>query len=789
MTTPLRKPITPQFRPRSSGGLVALLAALGAACAGSSLRAADASWNSDANGNWATNTNPPWSTGLAPGGTVGTTDIATLGAALTAARTIAVDTGRTIGGITFDDTNNSTFGYILSGGSLSLTSGGTIQTTGSTGAHTDTISTGITIAGDASTYTFGANSTLNTRLLSIGGTVDGASTTTATILNLNGANTGLNTISGIIGGATSATKNLSINKSGAGTWVLSGANTYTGTTTVSGGTLQLSSNGANADRLGAAPVSVAAGAGNIVLSNGGKISLLPTTSNAFTINANRGMTLNSGGGILELANAAASDAVYLGVISGAGSLTLSNTTASRLFTVANADSTYSGGTTIANGSRIGLVAGVSSTGPGGAVTKGPLGTGTITWNTASFRTGSGSLTTTIGNALVLQGNMTRFAGGTGARDVVFSGPVTITGGSRSITNSETTASSSLIFSGTIGDGGNEYGLTIDSSSANSVQFSGNNTFTGGVTINSGILLLGSAGALNSTAGSQNAVTFGAASTGRLSLNGNSVTISNLASNATAGTPIVQNASGTAATLTVGNSVNLSGTFAGVIQNGTGAGALSLTKAGNGTLTLSGSNSYTGATTVSAGTLLVSGSLNGTSSVAVGTGATLASGPGGGISTAASGNVSVSGFLAPGGSTAGAGAGTLTLSLGAGGKLDFGMGSTLSFGLGTASDLIAFNAAGDWLSGDGNAVLSLDTTLSGFSYANTYTIFQNVTTTGYDFASVTGYDTTNYLANVAQVGNDYVLSFAAVPEPGVAALFFGGVGIVIFFRRRHASASV
>ncbi|MFA6119718.1 MAG: autotransporter-associated beta strand repeat-containing protein, partial [Sideroxydans sp.] len=60
----------------------------------------------------------------------------------------------------------------------------------------------------------------------------------------------------------------------------------------------------------------------------------------------------------------------------------------------------------------------------------------------------------------------------------------------------------------------------------------------------------------------------------------------------------------AATLTVGGS-NASTTFSGKIENG--VGTLNLTKAGSGTLTLSGQNSYSGTTTVNGGTLDVSGS--------------------------------------------------------------------------------------------------------------------------------------------------------------------------------------
>jgi autotransporter-associated beta strand protein len=134
--------------------------------------------------------------------------------------------------------------------------------------------------------------------------------------------------------------------------------------------------------------------------------------------------------------------------------------------------------------------------------------------------------------------------------------------------------------------------------AGQLVLSNSNTFTGGVTINGGSLRLDHPGALNSA--TPNAVTFGAASTGVLTLNGNSITIPSLNTNALPGTPVVQNANSSAATLTVNNSA--ANTFAGMLQDGAGGGALSLLKTGVGELILSGANAYTGGTTVGAGTL-------------------------------------------------------------------------------------------------------------------------------------------------------------------------------------------
>ena len=122
-----------------------------------------------------------------------------------------------------------------------------------------------------------------------------------------------------------------------------------------------------------------------------------------------------------------------------------------------------------------------------------------------------------------------------------------------------------------------------------MTLSGANTYTGATTISSGTLLVGAANAISSTSDVTDNAT--------LDLNGFSDTIGALAGSGT----VTSSAAG-AVTLTVG-ATNDSGTFSGVIQNG--SGVVALTKAGTGTETLSGANTYTGGTTINAGSLTIS----------------------------------------------------------------------------------------------------------------------------------------------------------------------------------------
>lgn len=128
----------------------------------------------------------------------------------------------------------------------------------------------------------------------------------------------------------------------------------------------------------------------------------------------------------------------------------------------------------------------------------------------------------------------------------------------------------------------------------------------GITVNGGIFKIGNSAALTN-AGSL------VVNGGTLDLNGFSITnnlsgAGNVDTTAAAGAPV----------LTVTNGIGVTTTISGSIKNT--AGTLSLVMQGAGTYTLSGANTYGGATTVSSGTLLVNGSI-GSGAVTVASGAT------------------------------------------------------------------------------------------------------------------------------------------------------------------------
>jgi autotransporter-associated beta strand protein len=89
-------------------------------------------------------------------------------------------------------------------------------------------------------------------------------------LTLSGTNTGNNTLSAALGNSAGGGK-LSISKLGTGTWVLNGANTYTGGTTVSAGTLKLGNTLKTSTS-----INVASGAALVMTTNGSHVLFTPS---------------------------------------------------------------------------------------------------------------------------------------------------------------------------------------------------------------------------------------------------------------------------------------------------------------------------------------------------------------------------------------------------------------------------------------------------------------------------------------------------------------------------------
>jgi autotransporter-associated beta strand protein len=92
---------------------------------------------------------------------------------------------------------------------------------------------GYTVNNNDSTYTVSFNNA--------GSTVGG--TASALKFILGGTNTGANTFGQVINDKGTGSNITTLNKSGAGTWILSNANTYTGGTSIAAGTLGISQNG------------------------------------------------------------------------------------------------------------------------------------------------------------------------------------------------------------------------------------------------------------------------------------------------------------------------------------------------------------------------------------------------------------------------------------------------------------------------------------------------------------------------------------------------------------------
>lgn len=218
------------------------------------------------------------------------------------------------------------------------------------------------------------------------------------------------------------------------------------------------------------------------------------------------------------------------------------------------------------------------------------------------------------NGLTFDGSAANFViGSTTSKTLTLSGGVTNSSGNAQVLNMVVVLNGTQTIDDQLGMGitlggpiSGSGGLTMaPASSANGVlTLSGSNTYSGDTTIPLFVKLV--------TANS-NAIPSGAG-TGTVNVNGTlDLSGTNAVINGLSGAGTVDNSSGTAVTLTVGNG-GASGNFSGSIQN-SGGGSLSLVKVGTNTLTLSGGNSFSGGATLSAGQVtLGNGSALGSGSV-------------------------------------------------------------------------------------------------------------------------------------------------------------------------------
>jgi autotransporter-associated beta strand protein len=366
--------------------------------------------------------------------------------------------------------------------------------------------------------------------------------------------------------------NLGLTKTGANTLTLTAANSYTGTTTVNGGTLALSGGD---NRLSTA--------GSVAVSSGATLNLGGNSQTLAGLTGSGSVTNTAGTLTLDVASG---NNTFGGSISGSGSLTKSGNGTVTL-TSAN---TYTGTTTINGGT---LRINSSSA----------IGTNTVTLANATFLSYIGSGVSSLNNAITV---------GSGTATIDNSGGSTLTLGGTLAKNGTT-----LTLNG--GSGGINVTGSITGSDPNSdlvigsgtVTLSGSNSYNGPTFVNNGATLNADS-ALPTDNGASDLLLDSTGSGGSTVNLGIDQTIASL-SGASSSTVNLN-----ARTLTI-NSGSGTVTYAGSI---TGSG--NLLKSGSLTQMLTGTSAYTGTTTVNGGALSLgtSGKLTGTTSVTVTNGATL-----------------------------------------------------------------------------------------------------------------------------------------------------------------------
>ena len=216
---------------------------------------------------------------------------------------------------------------------------------------------------------------------------------------------------------------------------------------------------------------------------------------------------------------------------------------------------------------------------------------------------------------------------------------------------------------------------------------------------------------------------------------------------------------------------LSDTIGATLLHGSGATDGGLTMTGSGTLTMAGGGAYLGATTVSAGTLIVSGSLSSTASVAVNNSAVLQLAIGDAITntarvTLSNGTLQDLPGLSQSLSDLTVASGSSTLSLGA-------TGSIIAFANSSADVWTGTLAIANWnglTAGGGPDQVFIGTT-ADLSPAQLADItFVNAVSNGGFFST----------AGAVQLADGEIV--AAIPEPGAPASVLGGIAMLLLWRR-------
>jgi autotransporter-associated beta strand protein len=584
------------------------------------------SWNGGdtSNGHWSDGDN--WVGGTAPGSTSGvvSTDIATFYAALGGGTSgagtwgnstnnpVVIDsTTQNIGGVNFDTGAGSYFIGSTGSNSLLLSSGGTIQllSTMTTLNAVETVNAPLVLEGSA---TFANNNATGATFnFGLGGITAANSATT---LTLAGSSTNANTISGVIGDGAGGAGGMSVAKSGAGTWILSGANTYTGTTIVSGGILQLNAGGV----INGSPVSLAATPGAQIFVNGGSLTESASSDiagNSAGLKMASGTAAFNGGLTINTGNTSTTSLIS---ITG-GTLTASSLTTGRQGT------TFTSTTAIETGNT---TQGLQISGSSAVVNiSGALnisGAGTNSSTNAQLNSG----TLTVGGVATIGENSTN-----GRWDYL-----AVLGGT--FTDNDTSGIGIKIGGVTVINGafngsatGNSVEFYVNGGTVNTsaITFGDSTQTTGGsdvMHVAAGTLYVGTGGMVNGGTSVTPTITLGATTIGAL---GNWSSPLNMALGGT--TIKTANASGTPF------NVSLSGNLSGS----------TLTETGTGILTLSGANTYTGGTTISSGTMefATTPSMPSSGAIKVSSGTTLAVMVGGAsplFTNATSGNGSIGGLL-------------------------------------------------------------------------------------------------------------------------------------------------